>query len=71
VLVVRGSLSTPQAIPVDTHAILDGKEVNFKLKPKDIIYVNSDLSSKWKRQPTWRQPLSFNRSSLLRLVSMW
>jgi polysaccharide export outer membrane protein len=41
VLVVRGSISTPQAIPVDTHAILDGKEVNFKLKPKDIIYINS------------------------------
>jgi len=41
VLVVRGSLSTPEAIPVDTHAILDGKEVNFKLKPKDIIYINS------------------------------
>jgi protein involved in polysaccharide export with SLBB domain len=41
VLVVRGSISAPEAIPVDTHAILDGKELNFKLKPKDIIYVNS------------------------------
>jgi protein involved in polysaccharide export with SLBB domain len=41
VLVVRGSISAPQAIPVDTHAILDGKELNFKLQPRDIIYVNS------------------------------
>jgi protein involved in polysaccharide export with SLBB domain len=41
VLVVRGSLSAPEAIPVDTHAILDAKEINFKLRPHDIIYVNS------------------------------
>jgi hypothetical protein len=26
---------------VDTHAILDAKQTNFKLKPRDIIYVNS------------------------------
>ena len=41
VLVVRGSLSAPEAIPVDTHAILDAKALNFKLRPRDIIYVNS------------------------------
>jgi protein involved in polysaccharide export with SLBB domain/capsular polysaccharide biosynthesis protein len=41
VLVIRGSLSAPEAIPVDTHAILDAKELNFKLRPHDIIYVNS------------------------------
>jgi protein involved in polysaccharide export with SLBB domain len=41
VLVVRGSLSAPEAIPVDTHAILDGKALGFRLKPRDIIYVNS------------------------------
>jgi protein involved in polysaccharide export with SLBB domain/capsular polysaccharide biosynthesis protein len=41
VLVVRGSLTSPEAIPVDTHAILDGKDFNFKLRPRDIIYVNS------------------------------
>jgi protein involved in polysaccharide export with SLBB domain len=41
VLVVRGSLNNPEAIAVDTHAILDGKALNFKLRPKDIIYVNS------------------------------
>jgi polysaccharide biosynthesis/export protein len=41
VLVVRGSLNNPEAIAVNTHAILDGKELNFKLQPRDIIYVNS------------------------------
>ena len=41
VLVIRGSLSAPEAIPVDTHAILDAKMLNFKLRPRDIIYVNS------------------------------
>jgi protein involved in polysaccharide export with SLBB domain len=41
VLVVRGSLSQPQAIPVDTHAVLDGVGVDFRLQPRDIIYVNS------------------------------
>jgi len=41
VLVVRGSVNNPQAFAVDTHAILDGKATNFKLLPKDIVYVNS------------------------------
>jgi protein involved in polysaccharide export with SLBB domain len=41
VIVVRGSLSNPDAIAVDTHAILDARAGNFKLRPKDIIYVNS------------------------------
>lgn len=41
VLVVRGSLNAPDAIAVDTHAILDAKAPNFKLKPHDIIFVNS------------------------------
>ncbi len=41
VLVVRGSLNTPEKIIVDTKAILQGKEPDFKLQPKDIIYVNS------------------------------
>ena len=26
---------------MNTHAILDGKEPDFKLRPKDIIYINS------------------------------
>jgi protein involved in polysaccharide export with SLBB domain len=41
VLIVRGSLSAPETITVDTHAIVDGKQVNVKLQPHDIIYVNS------------------------------
>jgi protein involved in polysaccharide export with SLBB domain len=41
VLVVRGSLNNPERIAVDTHAILTGKGLNFKLEPRDIIYVNS------------------------------
>ena len=41
VLVVRGSLDKPEAIPVDTHAVLDGRGLDFELKPRDIIYVNS------------------------------
>jgi hypothetical protein len=41
VVVVRGSLNNPETFAVDTHAILDGKEQDFKLQPRDIIYVNS------------------------------
>jgi protein involved in polysaccharide export with SLBB domain len=41
VLVVRGSLSSPQRIAVDTHAILDARRPDFKLQPRDIIFVNS------------------------------
>ena len=41
VLVVRGSLNNPERFAVDTHAILDAKAPDFKLLPKDIIYVSS------------------------------
>ena len=41
VLVIRGSLDHPQAIAVNTHAVLDAKAQAFELQPKDIIYVNS------------------------------
>jgi protein involved in polysaccharide export with SLBB domain/capsular polysaccharide biosynthesis protein len=41
VLVVRGSINHPELIAVDTHAILDARATDFRLKPKDIIYVNS------------------------------
>jgi protein involved in polysaccharide export with SLBB domain len=41
VLVVRGSLNSPEKIVVNTHAILDGEEPDFKLQPNDIVYVNS------------------------------
>jgi hypothetical protein len=41
VVVVRGSLNNPEIFAVNTHAILDGKEPDFRLQPRDIIYVNS------------------------------
>ncbi len=41
VLVVRGSLNHPTAYVVDTGAILGAKAPDFKLQPKDIIFVNS------------------------------
>jgi protein involved in polysaccharide export with SLBB domain/capsular polysaccharide biosynthesis protein/Mrp family chromosome partitioning ATPase len=41
VLVIRGSLNNPERFAVDTHAILDGKAPDFKLRPKDVIFVNS------------------------------
>jgi protein involved in polysaccharide export with SLBB domain len=40
VLVVRGSLSHPQTFVVNTSSILAAKEVDFKLQPKDIVYVH-------------------------------
>jgi polysaccharide biosynthesis/export protein len=39
VLVVRGSLDHPQTFVVDTSAILAGKAPDFKLQPKDVVYV--------------------------------
>jgi len=41
VLVVRGSLNHPEGIVVDARGILAGNTVNFKLKPRDIVFVNS------------------------------
>ena len=40
VLVVRGSLDHPQTFVVDAAAILAGKSPDFKLQPRDIVYVN-------------------------------
>jgi protein involved in polysaccharide export with SLBB domain len=40
VLVVRGSLDTPQTFVVDAAAILAGKQPDFRLQPKDIVYVS-------------------------------
>lgn len=40
VLVVRGSLNKPECIIVDTKAILAGEQANFRLQPKDIVYVS-------------------------------
>jgi protein involved in polysaccharide export with SLBB domain len=41
VMVVRGPINRPEAIIVDTHAIIDGREKDFALKPRDIIFINS------------------------------
>lgn len=41
VIVMRGSLSNPEKFVVNTHAILDAQAPDFKLQPKDIIFVNS------------------------------
>lgn len=41
VLVVRGSLDHPESHVVDVLATLDGRAVDFKLEPRDIIYVSS------------------------------
>jgi len=39
VLVVRGSLNHPEKIIVNVAAILAGREKDFKLEPRDIIYI--------------------------------
>jgi len=41
ILVVRGSLSKPEAFPVNTAAIVTAREPDFKLQPRDIIYVSA------------------------------
>jgi polysaccharide biosynthesis/export protein len=40
VLVVRGSLDNPKTFVVDTAAILAGKAPDFKLQPRDVVYVS-------------------------------
>jgi protein involved in polysaccharide export with SLBB domain len=40
VLVVRGSLDQPQTFVIDTTDILSAKQPDFKLQPKDIVYVS-------------------------------
>ena len=39
ILVVRGSMSKPETIIVDATKILAGKATDFRVQPKDIIYV--------------------------------
>ncbi|MGV3773326.1 MAG: polysaccharide biosynthesis/export family protein [Verrucomicrobiales bacterium] len=41
VLVVRGSLNQPEAFAVNAEAILNAEESDFKLQPRDIIYVSA------------------------------
>jgi hypothetical protein len=40
VLVVRGSLESPERHVVDVAAVLSGREPDFPLQPKDIVYVS-------------------------------
>ena len=40
VLVVRGSLNNPECIIVDAKSILAGEKPDFRLEPKDIVYVS-------------------------------
>ncbi len=40
VLVVRGSLTAPQTFVVDTLATVDARGLDFRLQPKDIIYIS-------------------------------
>jgi protein involved in polysaccharide export with SLBB domain len=42
VLVVRGSLEHPQTFEIDSRAILAGDKPDFKLQPKDIVYVSTN-----------------------------
>jgi protein involved in polysaccharide export with SLBB domain len=39
VLVLRGSLNKPQTFIVDTWATLDARATDFRLQPKDIVFV--------------------------------
>jgi protein involved in polysaccharide export with SLBB domain len=40
VLIIRGSLNEPETFVVDTKAILAGEQRDFRLEPKDIVYVS-------------------------------
>ena len=40
VLVVRGSLNRPEKFVVDTAAVLSASAPDFRLQPKDIVYVS-------------------------------
>ncbi len=46
VLVVRGSLNKPETFIINTGEILAGKRTDFKLQPKDIVFVSQ---SPWVR----------------------
>jgi protein involved in polysaccharide export with SLBB domain len=40
VLVVRGSLNNPETFALDTLAVTSGRTPDFRLQPKDIVYVS-------------------------------
>lgn len=39
ILVVRGSMNSPETFVVDAESILAGKGLDFRVQPKDIVYV--------------------------------
>jgi len=41
VLVIRGSLQEPERFVIDLNDVLAGRATDFRLEPKDIIYVSS------------------------------
>jgi protein involved in polysaccharide export with SLBB domain len=41
VLVIRGSLNNPETFAIDCNDILKGRAPDFKLQPKDIVYVST------------------------------
>jgi len=41
VVLLRGPIYNPQAYAVDTSAIVSGKSTDFRLQPRDIIYVSA------------------------------
>ena len=41
VLIVRGSLNQPETFVVDAAAVLSARAADFKLEPRDIVYVHS------------------------------
>ena len=40
ILVVRGSMAKPQTFVVNAEAILSGRQADFRVEPKDIIFVS-------------------------------
>ena len=40
VLVVRGSLDEPETFVVDSLKVLEGDKPDFKLQPRDIVYIS-------------------------------
>jgi hypothetical protein len=40
VLVIRGSLNEPETFIIDTGAVLEATKKDFKLQPRDIVYVS-------------------------------
>jgi protein involved in polysaccharide export with SLBB domain len=41
VLVVRGSLNKPEAFPINTADVVKARAADFKLEPRDIVYVSA------------------------------